>query len=158
MWAYLVRTLVTIAGEDIGMADPTAMNLCMTAYNYWVNVKAYRDKMKSYYAPHWKELGLLIVYLVRAKKNRYVDLVTTLTDAKRKKGWKLDVPTEALDQHCDRGRQRLQRDNIDADREFYGNGAKTKNHIWIEGEQQIKKELMELLGYPELSDEDEELK
>jgi len=51
MWAYLVRTLVTIAGEDIGLANPQLMAQCMNSYLYWMNLKQYRDKQKQRYLP-----------------------------------------------------------------------------------------------------------
>lgn len=156
MWAYLTRTLVTIAGEDIGLANPQLMPLCMNSYLYWMNIKQYRDKQKQRYAPHWNELGLLIVLLVRSQKNRYVDLITGLIDKKRKDGWRLKVDEISLDQHTRRGKKLLKEQGKDFDREFYHRGAKTKNHIWVEREKEVKEELMKELGYPDLALEDEE--
>lgn len=158
MWAYLVRTLTTIAGEDVGLANPQIMLECTTSYLYWMNLKQYRDKQKQRYAPHWNELGLLVVQLVRSPKNRYVDLITSLIDKKRKDGWRLKVDDISLDQHTKRGKEILRESGKDFDREFYHRGAKTKHHIWVKGEQEIKEELMNELGYPDLAFEDEEAK
>lgn len=158
MWAYLVRTLVTISGEDLGLVNPKLMLYCMNSYLYWMNLKQYRDKQKQRFAPHMNELGLLIALLVRSPKNRYVDLTTSLIDKKRKDGWRLKVDDISLDQHTKRGKELLRKSGKDFDWTFYHLGAKTKRHIWVDGEKEIKEELMNELGYPDLAFEDEEAK
>lgn len=156
MWAYLTRSLVTIAGEDIGLANPHLMTLCMNSYLYWMNLKQYRDKQKQQYAPHWVELGLLVVLLVRSPKNRYVGLITGLIDKKRKDGWRLKIDDISLDQHTKRGKKLLKEQGKDFLREFFERGAKTKNHIWVDGEKEVKSEYMKELGFPDLANDGED--
>jgi replication-associated recombination protein RarA len=172
-WRYLVRTLCTVAGEDIGMADPQAMNLCMTAYQYFSQVAKEKgekkkhkctacgniDETKGFYKPHWNELGLLITYLCHSKKNRHVDYITGLVDTKRKQGHRLDVPDYAVDAHTYAGKQRLKKEGKDGDHEFFTKGCKTVNHRYFqpEYEKQVKTTYISLLGYNDISEEPEEL-
>lgn len=173
-WRYLVRTLVTIAGEDIGLANPQAMHMCMTAYLYFTTVakekgekKKFKckncgnvEETKGFYRVHWNELGLLISYLCHSPKNRFVDYLTSLIDEKRKRGWRLEIPTEALDSHTRRGRERLKKEELNPDREFYSNGAKVKNHKYFnkQYEKKVKSELMKLLKLDDLIEDNDELK
>jgi hypothetical protein len=165
-WRYLVRTLVTISGEDIGMANPQAMNICMNAYQYFSNIAKEKsekkkhtckecghiEESKGFYQPNWDEVGLLISYLCHSPKNRHVDLMVNLIGEKRKKGWLLKVPEEALDAHCQRGRLRLKKEEKDGLREFYENGAQVTNHEFFmkNYEIQIHDELMREIGFTDL--------
>jgi len=172
-WRYLVRTLVTISAEDCGLANPQAFPMCMNAYIYFTTLakdkgekKSHKcsncgniDESKGYYEPHWCELGQLISFLCHSPKNRHADFITSLVDEKRKRGWRIEIPPEALDSHCVGGRERLKKEGLNADIEFYGNGAKVKNHKYFNEkyERKVKSELMELLKLDELVNEGDEL-
>jgi hypothetical protein len=174
MWRYLVRTLVTIAGEDVGMANPQIMSICMNAYLYFEHLAKQRGEKKTtkckscgfvevtkgYYQPHWNELGLLLSLLCHSPKNRHVDYITSLTAVKRQKGWKIDVEEYSLDCHTERGRDRLKENNINPDKEFYGNGAKIRSYVPFNKryEQEIKSELLTNLKLIEMNDVVEEIK
>lgn len=174
-WRYLVRSLTTIAGEDIGLASPQALPMCMTAYLYFTTVakekgekKTHKcsvcnhvDESKGFYQPHWCELGQIISFLCHSPKNRHVDLIVSLVgDKRQKENWRIEVPKEALDSHCVGGRQRLKKEGLDGGREFYANGAKVKNHKYFEEkhEKQVKAELMKLNNLDDLANEEDELK
>lgn len=172
-WRYLVRSLVTIAGEDLGMINPQAMQICMTSYLYFTSLarekgekKKYKcsncgnvEESKGFYQPNWNELGLLISYLCHSSKSRHVDLITGLISEKRKRGWRINVPIEALDVHCVRGRERIKKEGLNPDREFYSNGAKVKDHKYFNKpyESKVKKELLKMHGLEDLADQDDEL-
>jgi hypothetical protein len=117
------------------------------------------EESKGFYQPHWNELGLLISYLCKSPKNRHVDYITSLTDEKRKQGWKLDVDMVSKDCHTFSGKLRLKKEGINPNIEFYGNGAKVKNYKYFNEkyERKVKSELMKLLKLNELVNEDDEL-
>ena len=171
-WRYLLRSLITICSEDI-FANPAIMQQCMTSYLYFNHVskekgekKSHKctgcghvDESKGYYQPQWGELGLLISMMCHSPKNRHVDLIYALVDQKRKNGWRIDIPTEALDAHCIAGKARLKKENLDPDREFYSNGAKVKNHQYFNKpyEKKVKSELMKLLKLDDLANDEDSL-
>jgi len=166
-WRYLVRILVTISGEDLGLSNPQAMFICMTAYLYFSTVAKEKgekkrikckecghiEETKGYYKPHLDELGLLISLLCHSPKNRYVDEVTSLIDLKRKQGWRLEVDKVSMDGHTHRGRVRLKNEGVDPEREFYANGAKISRYKSFNKklEKRVKTELMNLIGFPDLA-------
>ncbi len=174
MWRYLVRILTTISGEDLGLTNPQAMNMCMNAYLYFTALSKEKgekkkitcrncgnvEETKGYYAPNRDELGLLVSYLCHSPKNRHVDNMVNLVSEKRKTGWRLEVPIEALDSHCFRGRERLKKEGISPLREFFERGAKVVGYKAFDKkyEQNIKLELMKIFQLPDLSNEVDELK
>ena len=93
-------------------------------------------------------IGFLILYLARLKKNREGDDFIEYIQAKRKQGWKLEVPEVALDAHCTRGRQRLKKAGIDPNEEFYHRGSKLKNEVVVEGNK-YRKGILEIYGLKE---------
>ena len=173
MWRYLLRTLTTIAGEDIGLANPQAMNICMTAYSYFTLLTKEKgekrktvckscgnvEETKGYYSPNWLELGLLVSYLCHSPKNRHVDNMVNLVSEKRKQGWRLEIPIEALDSHCVRGRERLKNEGISPLREFFERGSKVVRYKPFNKkyEAKIKSELMKIFNLPDLINEVDEL-
>lgn len=173
MWRYLVRTLVTVAGEDIGMVNPQAMNLCMTSYLYFEHLAKQRgenkkikckncghvEETKGYYQPHWDELGLLISLLCNSPKNRHVDFYAALMGEKRQRGLKLEVEQVSQDGHTRRGKERQKEEGVSKKREFYSNGAKVVGYKSFnkDKERKVKDELMKTLGLTDLIGESDEL-
>lgn len=99
---YLWKRLMIIAAEDIGLADPQALTLTVSG---WLATK---ESTKSFsQAPGMKTefLGLVLLHLCRAPKNREGDDFICYLLARRQKGLRLTVPDAALDEHTDRGRK-----------------------------------------------------
>ncbi len=142
-WRYLLKTLQCVAVEDIGLADPLAI-VITTAVKEAIEFKMPKDKGSF----PTETIGFLILYLARAKKNREGDDFIEYIKAKRKAGWKLEVPEVALDAHCKRGRQRLKEAGIDPDEEFYLRGSKLKNEVIMEGNK-YRKRILEVYGLKE---------
>ena len=142
-WRYLLKTLQCVAVEDIGFADPLAI-VITTAVKEAIEFKMPKDKGSF----PTETIGFLILYLARAKKNREGDDFIEYIKAKRKAGWKLEVPEVALDAHCKRGRQRLKEAGIDPDEEFYLRGSKLKNEVIMEGNK-YRKRILEVYGLKE---------
>lgn len=142
-WRYLLKTLQCVAVEDIGLADPLAIVIA-TAVKEAVEFKL--EKKKGLVPTEM--IGFLILYLARAKKNREGDDFIEYIKAKRKAGWKLEVPKIALDMHCSRGRKRLKEAGINGNEEFYHRGSKLKNEVVIEGNK-YRKRILEVYGLKE---------
>lgn len=102
---YLWKRLMVIAAEDIGLADPQALALTTMG---WLATK---ESTKSFSPKDGQPgmrlefLGLVILYLCRAPKNREGDDFCWYIMERREKGWRLSVPDFALDDHTERGRQ-----------------------------------------------------
>lgn len=99
---YLWRRLMIIAAEDIGLADIQALPITTAG---WIATK---ETTKSFtQAPGMKTefLGLVILYLCRCLKNREGDDFACYVIERRKKGWRIEIPDYALDDHTDRGRK-----------------------------------------------------
>ena len=142
-WRYLLKTLQCVAVEDIGLVEPLAI-VIGTAVKETIEFKAPKDKGSF----PTEAIGFLILYLARVKKNREGDDFIEYIQAKRKQGWKLEVPEVALDAHCKRGRQRLKKAGIDPNEEFYLRGSKLKNEVVVEGDK-YRKKILEIYGLKE---------
>lgn len=142
-WRYLLKTLQCISVEDIGLADPLAI-IITTAVKEAIEFKM--GKSKGSFPT--EAIGFIILYLARAKKNREGDDFIEYIKARRKQGWKLEVPEVALDVHCKRGRQRLKEAGVDPNEEFYLRGSKLKNEVMIEGNK-YRKRILEVYGLKE---------
>ncbi len=136
MW----RRLMVIAAEDIGLADPMAMQL-VTACNSAARL-----------SKEWNIPFLAIMYMCRAAKNREADDAAYLYEQKRKEGWKLPIPSIAVDQHTRRGKQRLYqmvnrgefKGYMDAAvHAFYYDGGLLKGYQELEGGDRYRKGLMD---------------
>jgi len=143
-WKYLLKTLQCVAVEDIGLADPLAI-VISTAVKEAVEFKMEKKEKGSFPT---EAIGFLILYLARAKKNREGDDFIEYIKAKRKAGWRLEVPDVALDMHCSRGRKRLKEAGINGNEEFYHRGSKLKNEVVIEGNK-YRKRILEVYGLKE---------
>lgn len=138
-WRYLLRTLQCVSVEDIGLGDPLAIILT-TAVK-----EAIQFKMEKKGLVPTEMIGFVILYLARAPKNREGDDFIEYIQARRKQGWRLEVPRVALDQHCSRGRERLRREGINPNEEFYKRGSKLKNEVILEGNK-YRKRILEVYG------------
>ena len=143
-WRYLLKTLQCVAVEDIGLADPLAI-VITTAVKEAVEFKMEKKEKGSFPT---EAIGFLILYLARAKKNREGDDFIEYVKARRKKGWRLEVPEVALDAHCERGRKRLKEAGINGNEEFYLRGSKLKDEVVIQGNK-YRKKILEVYGLKE---------
>ncbi|MQY69768.1 MAG: hypothetical protein GH145_02755 [Firmicutes bacterium] len=141
-WRYLLKTCQCIAVEDIGLGDPQVI-VVTTAVK-----EAIEFKMEKKGLVPTEIIGFLILYLARAKKNREGDDFIEYIQARRKQGWKLEVPEVALDAHCKRGRQRLKEAGINPNEEFYKRGSKLKNEVILQGNK-YRKRILEIYGLKE---------
>lgn len=159
-WQYLFHRLKIIAAEDIGLADPIAAILTNIVAQQLHDSKQRADEWKRWFSPDMNIVGMVVMYLVRAPKNRIVDIATSLIDLKRKKGWRIEVPKEAIDQHTKKGKEKIREERIDPDRQFYTEGALVKNRVSVPGDDKYWKELMEMVGLNDIAEtsKNEELK
>lgn len=143
MW----RRLVVIAAEDVGMADPDMTHKIMVM------------KQAHDFGRESNIVFQAVMMLCRAPKNREADDASYLYFMRRKAGWKIPMPPEAVDGHTRRGRTELyriaERNGItweDAwNREFYFDVALLRGYVEIEtdGEpEKYRKQLMTFLKLP----------
>lgn len=134
---YLWRRLMVIAAEDVGVADPQALILTTSA---WVATK---EATKSFSKPpgmRTEFLGPTILYLCRSVKCREGDDFAWLVMERRARGWKIEVPDFAVDDHTDRGRK------MGRGREFwFSDASKLANAVEIAGNVYAQK-VRELFG------------
>lgn len=96
--SWLWARLRVIAQEDVGLADPTAMMIVH------VSEDAYERARKA------KKKGLrlavinAVLALVRAPKSRLADHAMLAMDARRRRGWRPEIPDYAKDKHTRAGR------------------------------------------------------
>ena len=145
-WQYLMKRLCVIASEDIGLADIQAGIVAESAYSACTLMWAKAQASGGYYQADLNIIGKVVMYLCRAPKNRICDIATSLVYEKRKRGWKLEVPPEAIDQHTARGKEKIQEEGIDPNRQFYLEGAKVKNRKVVQGDQYYWFHLMTIYG------------
>lgn len=143
MW----RRLVVIAAEDIGLADPGMCARIMT-------MKQAHDFARESNIPF-----LAIMQLCRSPKNREADDAAYYYDERRKTGWRMVIPPEAVDGHTRRGRQRLYQlarqgegEFMDLwNREFYFDVGLLEGYVPIETDgvsEKYRKEMMKFLKLP----------
>lgn len=99
---YLWRRLMVIAAEDIGLADPQALVLTTLG---WIATKECTKSFTKTPGMKTEFLGMVILHLCRAAKNREGDDFACYMMERRKRGLWLPIPDYALDEHCERGRQ-----------------------------------------------------
>lgn len=143
MW----RRLLVIAAEDVGLADPDMLPKIML-------YKQAHDMGREWNIPF-----LAIMMLCRAPKNREADDAAWLYECRRKEGWKIQMPPEAIDGHTGRGRRNLYNNarlrqeewTMTWNYEFYYDAALLKNYQPVESdgvEEKYKKILFEYLKIP----------
>lgn len=98
--SYLWRRLTTIANEDIGLADPTAVAFVNAQRDAWWDMRAAGDDAACYLI-----LANTILAMSRAPKSRLADHFQCVVVADVETGGKRTVPDYALDKHTLRGKQ-----------------------------------------------------
>lgn len=102
--AYLIYTLATVAAEDVGHYDTSLYAAINSTLCLWNTIFTERNKKKSRTEIR-PALGSVIVMMCTArKKTRMADDAWMLVDIKKRQGWRIDIPEEALDEHVERGR------------------------------------------------------
>lgn len=135
--AYAWRRFMTIAFEDVGLGDPQALLVTVAG---WLATK---ESTKSFTKPpgmRTEALGVVVLTLCRAGKNREGDDAVWYASERRKRGWRLAVPDEALDWHTVRGRQ-MQRGLAF----WFAEAARLENEVQIMGNR-YGRLVRELLG------------
>lgn len=122
---YLWKRLLVISSEDIGLADPMALILTHAA---WASTKETTLSFAKPPGMRTEFLGVAVLYLARACKNREGDDAVWLAMEKRKRGWKLDVPDYALDFHTAAGRKLKRGMQF-----WFDEAAKLQNEVEIGG-------------------------
>lgn len=113
--AYFWRRISVIVVEDIGLADPFAPVIVnsLTQLNERVNRNGYVETFHP---------TMAVLYLCRSKKSREIDYANDWVDRKRELGWREEIPSEALDEHNERGRERI--------RQMEGDYQRNKDEIF----------------------------
>jgi hypothetical protein len=142
------RRIAAVTAEDVGMGDPD-MPGRINALNGLARINK-----------EWNIPFMAVMLLCRAPKNREADDAAWLYEEKRKKqGWKIPVPPEAVDGHTRRGRSRLYSQmrelGVDFDKawamEFYYDAALLRNPVPLvtDGiEDFYRQQLMKYYGLP----------
>lgn len=134
---YAWKRLTIIAAEDIGIADLQAV---IVTYAAWAATKDFSSSFSKAPGPRLEFLGPVVLYLCRAPKCREGDDFCWYIMERRKRGWKLQVPDFALDDHTNRGRK------MKRGRKFwFDEASKLENAIEVR-ENMYGKLVRELLG------------
>ena len=112
---YFWRRISIIVVEDIGLANPEAAILVssLAQLNERVNRNGYIESFHP---------TMAVLYLCRSPKSREIDYSNDWIDRRREMGWREEVPTEALDEHNERGRERIKK--------MEGNYQRNKDEIF----------------------------
>ncbi|MBI4310985.1 MAG: hypothetical protein HY681_04305 [Chloroflexi bacterium] len=105
---HLWRRLGVIAAEEIGLADPNV-------YAFLAGVQhLYEQRVKKWSeGPHTPELlGVAILYLCRAPKNKEAGMASGAVAWERSKGRKDPMPDYAVDQHTKAGKEKLKESGV----------------------------------------------
>ncbi len=99
---YFWRRISVIVVEDIGLANPEATILvnALAQLNERVNRNGYIETFHP---------TMAVLYLCRSSKSREIDYSNDWIDRKRELGWREEVPLESLDEHNERGRNRIKK-------------------------------------------------
>jgi replication-associated recombination protein RarA len=98
---YAFKRLSIISCEDVGPADPQAIVVVNSCWTAWERIKK-AGGSGAYVDPNL--LGMAVLYLARAPKNRTVDDLRCHLAGKAQAGLRAEIPDHALDMHCRRGR------------------------------------------------------
>ena len=121
---WLWKRLMIIAVEDIGLADPDVVLLVKNLWDTYDKVK----NMGKGRQPEGNILGMAILSMCRARKNREADDFAYMMYLRRKDGMRLDMPDVALDQHTRRGKEMGRGDEY-----WFKEANRLSNRVEIEG-------------------------
>lgn len=122
---YLWKRLMVIAAEDVGIADPQALILTVAA---WLATKESTSSFSKPPGMRLEFLGPTVLYLCRAPKCREGDDFCWFVMERRARGWKIEIPDWAADDHTQRGRR------MGRGRQFwFDEASKLVNAVVIEG-------------------------
>lgn len=112
---YFWRRISVICVEDIGLANPEAAILvnALAQLNERVNRNGYVETFHP---------TMAVLYLCRSPKSREIDYANDFIDRKRELGWREEVPIESLDEHNERGRERI--------KQMEGNYQRNKDEVF----------------------------
>jgi replication-associated recombination protein RarA len=133
------RRIQACAWGDFGLADPTVPMFVTLAFVAVMN----GSKSLRPHEIRMEPLGPAILRICRAPASRGADDATWLTEERIKRGWKVAVRDEALDQHCERGRQMGRRLAF-----WFSTASRLANHVEIEGDR-YGRAVRELLMLPQ---------
>ena len=122
--SWLWKRLMIIAVEDIGLADPDVVLLVKNLWDVYDKIKA----MGKGRQPEGNILGMAILSMCRARKNREADDLAYMMYLRRKDGMLLDMPDVALDQHTRRGREMGRGDEF-----WFKEANRLSNRVELEG-------------------------
>lgn len=100
-WKYLFRRLAIFACEDVGLGNPLALGVVMSAQQAYATAKA--DSSRS--TPDGNLVTMAVMVLARSEKNRECDHLKNVEHSLTKHGWKPEIPDYAIDAHTRRGRE-----------------------------------------------------
>ena len=137
--AHAWRRIQACAWEDFGLADPTVPMFVTLAFVAVMN----GSKSMRPHEIRMEPLGPAILRLCRARASREGDDAVWLTQERRKRGWRLEIPDEARDQHTAAGRE------LGRGVAFWFETASVlANHIEVDGDK-YGKAVRALLALPE---------
>jgi len=97
---YLIKRLLVIASEDVGMADPLTVGVVNNLAVGWAEAK----KFSWYVTAH--QPMMMVMLLCRAPKSTEVEDLIAVTELDVKEGRKRKIPLEAIDMHTSTGKAR----------------------------------------------------
>ncbi len=96
---FLWESLVTCALEDVGLAEPNAINVVMSA-------KKFYEELPTGYIGGHLAVTFVVAYLVGCPKSRLTDeMLFDLMQQLEEEGPTREIPDYALDHHTKRGRE-----------------------------------------------------
>jgi replication-associated recombination protein RarA len=107
-----------------------------------------QERIKKVFNIDNNVIGFIVIYLARSPKSRHTDYLGGVIFKRKEKGWKPEIPTYAIDQHTQRGR-----DLGKSDYDFFREGSLIRNKKGIEGEETVKRECLALYQFTEKRDE-----
>lgn len=96
---YLIKRLLVIASEDIGMANPEVVGVVNSLAVGWAEAK----KLSWYVSSH--QPMMMVMLLCRAIKSTEVEDLIMVTELDVKEGKKREMPADAIDMHTQRGKE-----------------------------------------------------
>lgn len=113
---YLIKRLMIIASEDVGMASPHTVGIVNQLALGWTEAKKF-----SWYVSAHQPIQMTMM-LARAPKSTEVEDLIAVTELDMIEGKLRDIPADALDEHTAQGREMAKqagKTKDDMDRDWY---------------------------------------